>query len=374
MVDSLPEIPKPRKGRSPRVGRPSGREDSKGSARTYGRAPHPYERFASRIPILPYWILLPALGLGVFIFGEAALTALDDRDFRTTQAIFAIGIGVGPALLIFLSHWFDSTLRGDGTDSLASVLWHPCDGHAQTHKEAFENWLSRWQRHTFGLKTRRARLIVCCVEAAGIATLAWSGLPFQSPIANAGCVVQYALLLWFSGQAAFTMVQLLRLLTALGSRQVHVPFSRLPHPAFSALSRYYSWLALLNVLGYGALAVALWQGPYGLSVPMLVWLTVLAVLPVTMTTWSFVQIHTLLRRAKQHHLDEANALVVTAMNTAGTGRAADLEAVQNALAIQTHVQGLSEWPFGLSSTVAFAASLVPAVTQIAVALAMWNRR
>jgi hypothetical protein len=340
------------------------------------RVPHPYERFVPEVPLLPYWVLLPSVGLIVFLLGEATVAALGDHDFRATQAIFAMGLGIGPALLIFLSHTFDSTLVGEGTDSLGSVLWPSGDERDSSQADQeFGDWLAVWQRHIFGLQTRRARMIVLFVEMAGLGTLVWSGLPFRSPILNAGCLVLFGALLWLCGQAAFTFAQLLRLLTDIGCREVYVPFSRIPHPAVSALQRYFSWLALLTVLGYIVLAVAVGEGPYGLSGPMIAWLSILAVFPIAATAWSFIQIHALLRRAKQHHLDEANTLVVATLRSAlKTGHASDLEAVQKALAVQESIQRLSEWPFALSSTLAFAAALAAAAAQAAIALAAYVRR
>jgi hypothetical protein len=337
--------------------------------------PHPYERLVPRVPLLPYWVLLPAIGLLVFVAGEATVSAFGDRDFRVTQAVFAIGLGLGPALLIFLSHAFGSTLGGDGTDSLASVLWPQVDGHdAEGAHKAFGDWLAMWQRHIFGLQTRTAWAAVFGVELAGLATLLGSGLPFQSPLLNVACFVLYAALLWLCGQAAFTFVQLLRLLTDMGSREVYVPFSRIPHPAVSALQRYYSGVAFLTVLGYVLLVGAVWEGPYGLSLAMIAWLSILAAFPIAATTWSFLQIHALLDRAKQHHLDDANELVVAAMRAAQTtGTASDLEAVHKALEVQDRVQRLSEWPFALSSTLAFAAALSAGTAQVAIALAAWMK-
>jgi hypothetical protein len=351
-------------------------EDSNGAVAVPSRVPHPYEKFAGRIPVLPYWVALPAIGMIVLVGGEATIAALGDRDFQLTQAIFALGLGVGPALLIFLSHAFSSTLGGEGTDSLASVLWPSGDAHDSDHaRQAFGDWLSKRQGHIFGLQTPRAKAIVVGIEAGGIATLIWSGPPFHSPLLNVGCVVLFSALLWFCGQAAFTFAQLLRLLTDIGSREVYVPFSRLPHPALSGLQRYYSGLALLTVLGYIALVAAVWDGPYGLSVQMIGWLTVLAFFPVAMTTWSFLQIHALLRRAKQHHLDQANGLVIATLGSAqGSGQALDLEAVQKALAVQESIQRLPEWPVTLSSTLAFAAALATGTAQAAIALAAWVKR
>jgi hypothetical protein len=371
-----------------RPGRPSRRTKRLSRARAFGspletassdptlaRVPHPYERFVPRLPLLPYWVLLPMIGVAVFAIGESALAALGDRDYPVTQAIFAIGLGVGPALLILLSHSFDSTLGGEGTDSLACVLWPAGDDRdAEDARRAFGDWLAMWQRHIFGLQTKKAWATVVGVEILGMSTLLASGLPFRSALANGGCIVLFAALLWLAGQAAFTFAQLLRFLTDIGSREVYVPFSRIPHPALSALLRYYSGLALLTVVGYGVLAIAVWEGPYGLSVPMLAWVSVLAAFPIAMTTWSFMQTHALLRRAKQHHLDEANALVMTTLGRAkGTGLSADLEAVQKALAVQDSVQRLSEWPFAPSAAVAFAAALAAGIAQGAVAVAALSK-
>jgi hypothetical protein len=335
---------------------------------TQGNRLHPYESLV-RGPF-PYWVAFPALGLVILAGGETVVGWLGDRDFRVTQAIFAMGLGLGPALLIYLAHDFVSTLGGVGTDSLSSVLWPSgADGDATGHQEAFDRWLERWRRHIFGLKSRRAKSIVVLVEIAGLLTLFWSGLEYRTLFLNAACVVLFAMLLWLAGQAAFTFAQLLRLLSDIGSREVYVPFYRLPHPAISSLLRYYSWLALATVAGYVLLATAIWAGPYGLSPVMLIWLTVLAAYPVAMTTWSITNVHAMLRRAKQHHLDSVNQLVLKSLDVAERGGSvSDLEALRKAIALQESTRHLSEWPFSWSAGVALVASLGAAGAQAA---ALW---
>ena len=320
-------------------------------------------RFRLRLRRPAYWVALPLLSALIFVCGEAVVALLKDNDFRATQAVFALGLGLGPATLIYLAHTFESTLGGDGTDSLASVLWPPGgEGHAG---EAFDTWRWRWQRYTFGLRTGKAKIMVLLITAAGVATLVYSGLPFHSPVLNVACLILFTALLLLCGRAAFTFLQLLRFLTDIGRRDVYAPFFRLPHPAISALLRYYSWLALMTVAGYVVLVVAVWTGPYGPSLLMLLWLSVLAAYPIAMVCWSVIQIHRLMQRAKQHHLDDASRLVAEALTGAQiSGSLKRVGALREAMTVQERLQQVSDWPFSAASGTAFAASVATVLGQI----------
>ena len=54
-------------------------------------------RFRLRLHLPAYWVALPLLSALIFVGGEAVVALLKDNDFRATQAVFALGLGLGPA-------------------------------------------------------------------------------------------------------------------------------------------------------------------------------------------------------------------------------------------------------------------------------------
>jgi hypothetical protein len=106
---------------------------------------------------------------------------------------------------------------------------------------------------------------------------------------------------------------------------------------------------------------------------MFIWLFILAGFPIMAVVWSFFWVHTLLRQAKQHSLDDANDLVQAALNNSKRQKTPSaFEAVGKALDVQESVQHLPEWPYAPSSIVAVSATLAAAAAQTAIALSAWH--
>jgi hypothetical protein len=93
-------------------------------------------------------------------------------------------------------------------------------------------------------------------------------------------------------------------------------------------------------------------------------------------------VHTLLRKAKRHHLDKASDFVIAALDLQETARRdprlldarlspevlnSRLEALQKALAVQESTQRLPEWPFAISTTFAFVGTVGTVLAQVAYA-------
>lgn len=319
---------------------------------------------------VPYWVFWPLCGLLIFVFGEAMLRVLGGRDFLVTQLVFCIGLAGAPTVMTYVSRSFWPTLHTtpDGSsEGLAVLLWVDPGGQSlldEPRRSDFESWCVETHRRVFSLATARARIVVAATAVAGMATVALAGLPFQNGLVNIGSAALFIVLLAMSGHAASVIIGLLVTLTELARRQVRVPFFRLPHPAFSALLHYYSTVAVLVSGAYVVLAIGIWEGPYGFSLPMMLWLTVLAAFPLMTSTWSVVEVHKLLQRTKQIHLDAASAMVRRALAAAQTtGGASDLEALHQAMTVQSMVQDLREWPVPLSATLTFAAALGTAALQ-----------
>jgi hypothetical protein len=261
----------------------------------------------------------------------------------------------------------------DGSsESLASLLWahRPLDHSLReldpAERKEFESWCASTHRRVFSLATRRTKILVGITAVAGVATALFYGLPFQNAFVNIGSVTLFVLLLALSGHAASVIIGLVTL-TELAQRPVRAPFFRFPHPAFTALLHYYSTVAVLVSGAYVLLAFGISVGPYGFTPPMLAWLTVLALFPLVTSTWSVIQVHELLQRAKQLDLAQANSVVAKALAEAQMGDGASpVEVLSQAMVVQSMVQSLRDWPVPLSAILTFAAALSTTAIQAGV--------
>lgn len=305
---------------------------------------------------LPYWLYWPFLALLFFIGSEIVIRYFAEKYLLITRLIFAACISFFPMMVIILSHTFRSTMKG-----LSNLVWND--------DTDFDSWCSENEWRIFSLKTKRTKLINTTVIIVGVATILAVGLPFQNMIANLMGLVGFVEVLAICGCGGSVLIELLLTLVDLTQKDVHVPFFLLPHPAFMRLQNYYSLLAIFVTSSYILLVVAVWQGPYGLTFGMLVWLAILSFYPLSTFIWSTFQIHKLMQKAKQDHIEIANSRVLdTLQKIIERDENKDYERLEKAMSIQSQVQKLSEWPIAVSGTITFLVTITTATVQTIVAI------
>jgi len=118
-------------------------------------------------------------------------------------------------------------------------------------------------------------------------------------------------------------------------------------------------------LGYISLIFALWYGPYGLSFEMQLWLTLLAFYPITMFSWSFLQVHNLIKSIKFTHVQTINeSLQPLVRKVSEKSSLDDLNKIEKVMSLQTKVQTTSEWAFDLQGVATFVITLTTAIVQL----------
>jgi hypothetical protein len=242
---------------------------------------------------IPYWLYYPILGLGGFLLGDAIIRAFGEKRYFWTQITFASYIGIVPVIIIWGSYKFQNILR-----ELAPILW-------RQHDE-FESWLQSKVERVFSLASFPSKIITLFVIVLGIFTIFMVGLPFKSQIVNLMAAIGFFIVLFVCGQSAYLLIALLVTLREIVQRPPELPFFLLSHPAIINLQNFYSTVAICVTLGYISLIFALWYGPYGLSLEMQIWLTLLAFYPIILFSWSFLQIRNLMRKIKFLHVQMVN--------------------------------------------------------------------
>ncbi len=117
------------------------------------------------------------------------------------------------------------------------------------------------------------------------------------------------------------------------------------------------------------LVIAVWQGPYGLSAIMLIWLTILSIYPLSTFIWSTIQVHRLAQKAKQAHLDVVNGLVQANLREISEHNTIDAyQKLEKAMGIQVQVQKTQEWPLNIPDTITFLITVMTAVVQTTISL------
>ncbi|HNN14800.1 MAG TPA: hypothetical protein PKL78_14660 [Anaerolineales bacterium] len=305
---------------------------------------------------LSYWLFWPIVGLLSFIGSEIVIRFYAEKYLLITRMIFAACIAIFPLIVIILSRQFRPTMK-----SLSDLAW---DNAAE-----FEDWCTEKEWRIFSSATQPAKVVVTVVVFAGVVTILIIGLPLRDLTASLLGLGGFVIVMSICGMGGFVLIELLITLVDLVRRDMHVPFFLLPHPAFTRLQNYYSLSAVFVTGSYVLLVVAVWQGPYGLTLGMLVWLAILSFYPFSMFIWSTFQIHTLMQKAKQVHIETANSRVQAALKrTMERNDTKDYEQLEKAMNIQIQVQKISEWPIAVSGTVTFLVTIVPAIVQTIIAI------
>jgi MFS family permease len=304
---------------------------------------------------VPYGIFWMSLGGMLVIPGAAILIADGSSNLVWTGVLYTGLLVVGPVVMSYYARSFVGVLS-----SLVPLLWrNPEDGR---------RWAVDRRDRVFRMSPAAAAVIVGTL-CAGVGTVLVLGLPLHSDLSNGIALVAFVMLVGVMGQWAYVVIALLVALWELGRLEPRMPFYALPHPAFESLMRYYSLIALWVSAGYSAIALGVVLGPYGLSGPMLAWLSIVSVFPAGLFAWSFVQVHGLMQRTKAEYLRFTADLTQHAVaQLTDRPTAGKLGALHEAMSIHFMAQSLPEWPVALLPAMTLLIALATAIVQVAALL------
>ena len=218
-----------------------------------------------------------------------------------------------------------------------------------------------------------ARVVTVSVALAAFATACILGLPFHHRITNVVALIGFAAVLVPCGHGAYVLVYLLATITAVTRTVPKVAFGASLDAQISGLYTYYSTVTVMITLAYAALVAAVWAGPYGLSVAMIAWLTVIGFYPIAFLALSVTRIHILMRNVKLVHIDALNAVIQDTFSVVSECRSQeDVETLERLMGIQTRLARQKEWLIAVQSLVPLAIVLTAAATQVLLAVAAFT--
>ena len=305
---------------------------------------------------IPYWLYWPIVGLLGFILGEIALTLLNEEHFLITQALFGAGVGLLPIVIISFAHQFEKA-----TADLSGILW--------ASDQEYAEWFIARKTRIFTLNSWVSKLVTAFVVIGALLTISWLGFPFKTLTANILAILGFIPLLIICGQGAYLLIVLLLTLREMVHLPPKVSFYLHPHPAIVRLQNSFSSASLIVTLAYICLVVSIWQGPYGFSLEMQIWLTILAFYPISMFFWSFFHVHILMLRVKNSHLETINREVNQTLEQVLKSRKNDdVERLEKLMGIQNKVQAMKEYPIEVQGALTFMATFTTLLIQIIISI------
>lgn len=303
---------------------------------------------------IPYWLYWPAIGLLSFILGELLTRIFSENYFFWSRLLFDAAFGTLPIINIWFFYSFKKTML-----EISVFFWHD--------DAEFHRWLKNKEIYIFTLRSWMAKCVTGFIFVAGFMTIILLGLPFKSEIFNVIGLIFFSIFLMFCGNTLYISIGLLSTLREIVNRPTIIPFFMPQHRFISKLQNYYLIQTLFIVLYYIGLVIAVWRGPYGLNLAMLIWLTGLASYPLAMFSWSFLQIHFLMQNIKESYLETINSKVQYAFKNVLNGHDfEELEHLEKIMNIQNKIHKLGEWPVSVGGTLTFLTSLATAIIQIIV--------
>lgn len=303
-----------------------------------------------------YWIVYLSAGLLFFFLSELVLNYFGEDEFFAIRIYIAFVIGVIPPLLTEFSKGFITR-----ANDLSKILWEDFS--------EFEKWRNDRYVHIFTLKSKQSKITCLGLVIAVVVTILVLGLPLKNTTLGIIALVGFTPTVFILAQSAYVCAELIFTLTELAKRKPNVPFFKLPHPSLTGLYSEYALLSVLLSIGYALLFWAAWDSPYGLSTIILIWLSILACYPVATFLWAITQVHVLMQKVKQSHLEIINHQIQVALQKINeTQESAAYDQLTKAIEIQNKVQSLPEFPISISGTVTFFITSATAIIQITVSI------
>ncbi len=261
-----------------------------------------------------------------------------------------------PPLMIEFSKTFISR-----ANELSKFLWEDFS--------EFERWRNSRYIHIFTLKSRQSKITCVGLVIAVVITILVLGLPLKNTTLGIFALIGFMPSVFILAKSAYVCAELIFTLTELARRKPNIPFFQLPHPSLTGLYSEYALLSVLLSIGYALLFWAAWDSPYGLSTVILIWLSILACYPVATFLWAITQVHVLMQKVKQSHLEIINLQIQVALQKINeTQETAAYDQLTKAIEIQNKVQNLPEWPISISGTITFFITSAAAIIQITVSV------
>lgn len=222
--------------------------------------------FIKTIPYEVFWTLFACIS---FLTGELLILYFKEEHFLVVQIFFCGMVGALPILYkLYYTTFWSVTEQLKILFDIKEMVW--------------EQWLVGEADKIFSFKSKISKFILILSNILVFSTLSFIGVPFDSlPLIIFSLVGMFILTSFCSIILQFS-IMLLLFLRKLTLFKTIAKFYLFPHPELTKLNRYFSSLSITISLGYIAIVFSVWFSPYGFNFQMLIWLSVLALYPITL--------------------------------------------------------------------------------------------
>lgn len=298
--------------------------------------------FPKRWNYILYWL---TLGLIFFVSSELVMRAFQEAyylELRASALILLVGLGI---VFNFIRINFNNSITG-----LNEIIEFPV--------QPFEKWKTETDETLFTSQKPVAKIAILAICIFSISVMVSYGLPFHNTILNVTAVVSLIPLLIICGFGAYMLVHLMYVLSCIVKYPTNTPFYMTKHPRILELSSFFAKSSLYILACYAWLTFTIWLSPYKLEGIVLISIVIIGFCPLAMFLGSFFQIHSLLSRIKQKHIQTINEQIQIALvELKQKPSAENAELVSKLMAIQKNIEGLNDFPIAIGEVSTFFATL-----------------
>ena len=318
----------------------------------------------------PFYMWL-ALAAAIFLMVEAGLRLAGEKTYPVSESLWLMEVAV--------AGWAIQAYRGPFSRLLADFvqltrLHRSSDaGPGDNDADSVARYVACSTDAAFSLWSPLPMALIVGVGLGWAATL-WSlGSPFNRSLTGWLSYLFFIPMVVTGMWGSACVVRVLRAFQDAASHGLDTYFSSSKNPTLVAMEQRWSSYGVVIALVYFLVLGALWLGPFALSMmPLPIWLSVLATIPLLWWLAGGFQLHTYLAEIKRANLAKAAARVTQLSNALRDDSSGDeLMSLSIALDIEARVNEMDEWPAGFDVR-GFLVAATPIAAQTLVVLAGWD--
>jgi hypothetical protein len=238
--------------------------------------------------------------------------------------------------------------------------------------ESYQSWAKDRFDELFNFKGNKVKLAILLVFIIGEFVIVYVGLPYDSTISNIAYLISVQVMIFVGSHALYALLGMLYTLYEITDFPLKVPFYANRHRSILCLSNAYNIGAFLTLVDYIWLLTMVYLAPWlRLDYVPLVALSIVGFYPLAMFLVSFFQIHAILKKIKQNHIDMINQQIEVCYRKLESRPSKDrLEELQKLMDIQEKVEKRPDWPFDIGNISTFIVSLI--IPSVNVALSVFG--
>jgi hypothetical protein len=297
------------------------------------------------------WLLI---GVFYFLIESLVLSIAETEFFPVTRLILTLVVvsGLPIAIVLFKQYFTKAFLCLDSIVNVSS--------------DDFSQWLKENQELIFSFRNRSIILTVLITDIVITAVVLLLELPFDQNIVIWALVFLLPISA-IGGHAVYIVIRLVMFLYGITNSPIKVPFNYPSRLSLQPVLRFFSRITIVGFFLYIFHFISFLFSNYAMSIPIMIWMAFIGFFPFVLFTFSIYQIHVLMSRIKEFHIDQVNYEIQKVFERLKENPSHnDAETLEVLMRIQQNLEGSKVWPISAEGFTTLVITLFVPVAQIAV--------